>query len=538
MKNSLKNILTISASILFFTACDVERLPETNISDATFWRSESDLKTANNYLYTFLPDFNTDDNWSDDAFGLASNNISDGSRLAPATATADFNNQYLLIRAANNILEKGPKTGLAAATLDRYLAEAKFFRAWAYFNLLQRYGGVPLITKTLDDTSPELSAASATRDAVLDLIYADLDFASAKLPTATSLGTADYGRIAKTAALAFKARVALFEGTRAKFHKYGDAKKHLTLAYNAAKAVMDSKEHDLYTGPYFNLFQYEGEGRANKENVLVKQYGVSLTDRVVSQNYCRATLENGNKSPTKALVDSYLMVDGLPMDKSPLYKAPLLTTDVFVNRDTRLSDDVLKKGDSYIFTNPVFNVSSLVFAKTGFTFRKYWNIVDWNNQASFIDRNLIRYAEVLLIYAESKFELDEAITDADLNLTINRLRKRGGVAALTNDFAKTNGLNVRDEIRRERRVELAQEGFRYWDLIRWKTAEIELPKPILGNYFFKEFGTTVKVNVTKDNFIITQDASFRKFDPNRDYLWPLPINEIALNPSMKQNPGW
>jgi len=107
---------------------------------------------------------------------------------------------------------------------------------------------------------------------------------------------------------------------------------------------MDSKEHDLYTGPYFNLFQYEGEGRANKENVLVKQYGVSLTDRVVSQNYCRATLENGNKSPTKALVDSYLMVDGLPMDKSPLYKAPLLTTDVFVNRDTRLSDDVLKKG--------------------------------------------------------------------------------------------------------------------------------------------------------------------------------------------------
>jgi hypothetical protein len=151
---------------------------------------------------------------------------------------------------------------------------------------------------------------------------------------------------------------------------------------------------------------------------------------------------------------------------------------------------------------------------------------------------LIRYAEVLLIYAESKFELDDAITDADLNLTINRLRKRGGVAPLTNDFAKTNGLSVRDEIRRERRVELAQEGFRYWDLIRWKTAEIELPKPVLGNFFFKEFGTTVKVNLTKDNFIITQDASFRKFNPARDYLWPLPINEIALNPSMKQNPGW
>ncbi len=538
MKNSLKNILAISASVLFFTGCEVERLPETNISDATFWRSESDLKTANNYLYTFLPDFNTDDNWSDDAFGLASNSISDGSRLAPATATADFNNQYLLIRAANNILEKGPKTGIAAATLDRYLAEAKFFRAWAYFNLLQRYGGVPLITKTLTDDSAELTAGSASRDEVLTLIFADLDFAGAKLPTPTALGTADYGRIANTAALAFKARVALFEGTRAKFHNYGDSKKYLTIAVTASKAVMDSKQHDLYTGPYFNLFQYEGEGRANKENVLVKQYGVSLTDRVLSHTYCRSTLENGNKSPTKALVDSYLMKDGLPITKSPLYVQPVLSTDVFVNRDTRLSDDVLKKGDSYIFTNPVFNVSSLVFAKTGFTFRKYWNIVDWNNQASFIDRNLIRYAEVLLIYAEAKFELDGSISDADLNLTVNALRKRGGVTALTNAFATTNGLMMRDEIRRERRVELAQEGFRYWDLIRWKTAEIELPKPILGNFFFKEFGTTVKVNTTADNYIITQAASFRKFDAARDYLWPLPINEIALNPSMKQNPGW
>jgi hypothetical protein len=538
MKNSLKNILVISASVLFFTGCEVERLPETNISDATFWRSESDLKTANNYLYTFLPDFNTDDNWSDDAFGLASNSISDGSRLAPATAVTDFNNQYLLIRAANNILEKGPKTGIVAATLDRYLAEARFFRAWGYFNLLQRYGGVPLVTKTLTDDSPELSAASATRDEVLTLIMADLDFASAKLPTPTALGTADYGRIANTAALAFKARVALFEGTRAKFHNYGDSKKYLNMAVTASKAVMDSKQHDLYAGPYFNLYQYEGEGRANKENVMVKQYGVSLTDRVTSHSYCRSTLENGNKSPTKALVDAYLMKDGLPITKSPLYVKPVLSTDVFVNRDTRLSDDVLKKGDSYIFTNPVFNVSGLVFAKTGFTFRKYWNIIDWNNQASFIDRNLIRYAEVLLTYAEAKFELDGTISDADLNLTVNALRKRGGVAALTNAFATSNGLVMRDEIRRERRVELAQEGFRYWDLIRWKTAEIELPKPILGNFFFAEFGTTVKVNTTADNFIITQAASFRKFDPAKDYLWPLPINEIALNPNMKQNPGW
>jgi hypothetical protein len=98
---------------------------------------------------------------------------------------------------------------------------------------------------------------------------------------------------------------------------------------------------------------------------------------------------------------------------------------------------------------------------------------------------------------------------------------------------------MRDEIRRERRVELAQEGHRYWDIIRWKIAETELPKPVLGNFFFKtEFGTATTVNLTPDNFILVTPASFRKFDPAKDYLWPLPLNEISLNPNLKQNPGW
>ena len=146
---------------------------------------------------------------------------------------------------------------------------------------------------------------------------------------------------------------------------------------------------------------------------------------------------------------------------------------------------------------------------------------------------------MLLIFAEAPFEQTGALSDADLDLTINRLRARGGVAKLTNAFATANGLTLRDEIRRERRVELAQEGFRYWDLIRWKTAEIELVKPVLGNFYFKsEYPAGTTVNLTPDNYILVQAASFRKFDPNRDYLWPLPINEIALNPALKQNPNW
>lgn len=556
MKSLIKPALLALAILAGLPSCEVDRLPETAISDETFWRSESDLKTAANYLYTYLPGFGTftppgfsssfnitygtEDVWSDDAFGLTTSNISDGSRLAPATAS-DYNTAYLLIRAANNIIEKAPRALSTTSTsiVDRYVAEARFFRAWGYYSLVQKYGDVPLILKTLDDTSPELQAAATPRAQIYTQIYQDLDFAAQKLPTPTALGTADYGRISNTAALAFKARVALFEGTRSKYHNYGDSKTHLTLAIAAAKAVMDSKQHDLFTGGYFNLFQAAGEGRQNPENIIVHQYGVSVADRVTTHSYFRTTLENGNMNPTKSLADSYLMKDGLPITKSPLYVAPTKSTDVFVNRDTRMSDTFFKSGDTWIGTKQVFDIAQLVFNKTGFVFRKYSNLDDWVTQASLLDRVLLRYAEVLLTYAEATYELNGVISDADLDLTINRLRARGGVVKLTNAFATANGLSIRDEIRRERRVELAGEGFRYWDLIRWKTAETELPKPVLGNYYFQaEYGTSTSVNLTADNFILLQAASFRRFDPAKDYLWPLPINEIALNPALKQNSGW
>jgi starch-binding outer membrane protein, SusD/RagB family len=550
MKINIKISIAILVLLGTLSSCEVERLPETQISDETFWKSESDLKQAANYLYFLLPAFpattglttdirGPEDVWSDDAFGLQPNPISDGSRLAPAT-DVDYTSSYTWIRAANNIIEKSQRTSttIPIATLDRYVAEARFFRAFAYFQLLQRYGGVPLITKILEINSPELQAPAASREQVLDLIYSDLDFAAAKLPTFTTVGATDYGRIANSAALSFKARVALFEGTRAKFHNYGDANKHLDIAITASKAVINGKQHSLFND-YFRLFQAEGEGFANKENIIVRQYGNSNTDRVITHSYYRQTIELGNLNPTKSLVDAYLMKDGLPITKSPLYKAPDSTLKVFTDRDERLGATLFKRGDAYTSSTPLYTVAPLNFNKTGFTFRKYTNATDCLNNASSLDRILMRYAEVLLIYAEATFERNGSISDADLDLSINLLRARAKVAKLTNALVTTNALSMRDEIRRERRVELAQEGFRYWDILRWKTAEIELPKPVLGNFFFKsEFGTSVAANVNANNEIIVQAASFRKFDPDRDYLWAFPINELGLNPSLKQNPKW
>lgn len=539
-----KNITIIAALFLLATmttSCEVDRVPETSLSDPSFWSSENDLKLAANYFYSRLPTLPvTNDVWSDDAYGAGPNEISEGSRIPGATASS-YNDNYFTIRAANNMIEKSAKTlslGVAAERVNWYVGEAKYFRAWAYYQLLQRYGGVPLILKTLTESSPELQAAQAPREEIVSAIYADLDDAISKLRTATQLGAADYGRVSKTAALTLKAQVGLFEGTRSKFHGYGDPAKHLAIAKDASSKVMLSGEHSLFKN-YFQLLQYEGEGFANKENILVRQYGKSISESIMNHTAQR-TLETGAANPTKALADSYLMTDGLPITKSPLYVTPAKSIDVFKNRDPRMGDRFFKTGDAYIGSIPVFSIAPLSFVKTGFANRCYANITDWTNQRSYIDMPITRYAEVLLIYAEATYELSGSISDADLNLSINMLRQRASVnmPKLTNAFVTANGLDMRNEIRRERRVELALEGFRYWDLIRWKTAEIELPKDVLGNYFFAEFGTSVIPLLTPDNYIIAQKASVRKFNASRDYLWPFPVNEMALNPNLKQNPNW
>src|SRR5690606_28101482 len=117
--------------LLLMAACDVERIPETQISDASFWKSESDVRSAANYMYTFLPGFTRDEVWSDNAYGVQADQISDGTRLAPATAV-DYSAPYQLIRAANNIIEKVPPAPVEESVKIRYVAEARFFRAFAY----------------------------------------------------------------------------------------------------------------------------------------------------------------------------------------------------------------------------------------------------------------------------------------------------------------------------------------------------------------------------------------------------------------------
>jgi hypothetical protein len=534
-------ILCVAALVL--PGCDIDRPLEDAISDQSFWKKEDDLKMAANYLYTFLPGLpNFDDNWSDDGFASLPSDISSGTRIPPAT-DASYTQAYQVIRAANNILEKAPiarEHSVPDATVNLYLGEALFFRAWAYFDLFKKYGGVPLVLSIVGEKDPILTSKQASREEVIASIYKDLDEAASKLTTPTQRVGDQYGRATNTAALSLKSRVALFEGTRLKFHGGGDANTHLNLALDAARKVIQSNEHALNEN-YYNVFQPAGEGRSatNKENVFVKKYGVSVANNVTGFN-AGSIVNNGNNI-TKSLVDAYLMEDGLPTDKSPLYEEPKEHTEYFANRDPRMALTIFKKGDPYTISGN-YTFPALNFQNTGFTSRKFVNPSEIGNAStgnmSFIDRPLIRYAEVLLNFAEAQLELSGGLTDEQLDMSVNLLRRRAGIPDLTNAFVTEHGLNMREEIRRERRVELAVEGFRYWDIIRWKIAEEVLPRPILGSYFFKDGFGLAQPTLTEDDHILVQSAETRRFNVQKDYLWPFPVNELAKNPNLAQNPNW
>lgn len=549
-----KSIVALTAAVLFitcfFSACSIDRKPESLFPDEEFWNTEADLKGAANRLYQqLLPNWN--DVRADDARATTFNDISNGTRGIPATST-DWSGPYTIIFTANNILTKGGKANVSDAIKNRYFGEARFFRAYNFFQLLQKYGDVPLLLKLLDFGSPELYMPRTPRAQVIAQIYEDLDFAAAWLPSMAQLTAADYGRIIKSAALALKARVALYEGTRLKFHGGQEGwQQHLQKAVEAADNAM-KQGHTLFAD-YGSLFRLEGDGPVNKENIFVKVYGVSSTNPILTHNHS-SELSNGALAVTRNLIRMYLYSDGLPAFNTD-NNASAVRSSYFVpegnetsfntvleNRDPRLAQTV------YLYKEPSFDrpwIPEINQAgRTAYGTKK--GFYKENGQGSICtgDRILIRYAEVLLTYAEAKYELTEAISDEDLDKTINPLRTRAGLnVKLSNSFVNAHNLSMREEIRRERTVELALEGFRYDDLIRWKTAETVLPKALLGGKYIQSEWTTTKdpsvLTLNSDQVLVVEPANARTFKTNRDYLYPVPQNEINLsNNNVVQNPNW
>lgn len=546
-KNKRLYLLPVFLYILL-AACSIDRKPESILPDDDFWNTQTDLVNATNRLYQQLaPNWN--DTRSDESVAISINTVSNGTREVPATST-DWSDRYKEIFTANNILLKGQKANVADEIKNRYFGEARFFRAYAYLNLLQKYGDVPLLLKTLDYNSPELFMPRTPRAEVVKQIYEDLDFAASWLPTMAALPAAEYGRVTRSAAWALKARAALYEGTHLKFHGQNGWQEHLQAAVQAASNVM-GQGHSLYPD-YRNLFLSTADGPANKENIFVKVYGESVANPILTHSNPRA-LANGANAITRNQIRMYLYTDGLPAfntDNAPSsVKSPFFVPEqnetsyntILQNRDPRLTATVFLMGENSYGRPWIPSVS--IGGRTSYGVKKGYINADDLSQRSVADRLLIRYAEVLLIYAEATYELTGAVSDVDLNKTINLLRDRVGMPVkLTNAFVTANNLNMREEIRRERTVELALEGFRYDDLIRWKTAETVLPKELLGGKFVAAewVGTNPNtLNLNANSILIVEPSASRLFRAERDYLYPVPLNEIALSKNnVVQNPNW
>ncbi|MBS1664178.1 MAG: RagB/SusD family nutrient uptake outer membrane protein [Bacteroidetes bacterium] len=564
----------IPAVLIGWTGCtkQLDLSPDSQLSDNNFWKTTSDLSQACNYLYTFLNSLGTDDpsgyptpqqdNYSDKTFGDLSVGIGDGSWVAPATSN-EWTNYYKAIRAANNILQKSAGVTGDAAVINRYLGEARFFRAMSYFEMVKRFGDVPYINRTLTATDTLLYTARSPRQLVIDSIYADLDFAAANCPQPSSLTAAEYGRITRSAALAYKSRVALFEGTWDKFRGIATSTRNLQAAVDASNLVITEGKHNLYTSQgadsYYYEFQYDGGANGNpvqtvvgpqlnytyttnKENIMVRLYGQNQSNNIASHNFGRNYLDQAHIAPTRAMMDLYLYKDGLPQGKSAWDSSSMQTSSLteLRNRDPRINMSIY---NSTLITPTIGGLIPYT-AGTTYRFRKYWIVSDWTANISFVNFNILRYAEVLLNYAEAKYELNGSISDADLTLTVNALRNRatGGDATklplLTNAFVSANGLNMQTEIRRERSVELAFEGQAYWDILRWKTAETLIPTAVLGRKYFAAENPAGTAPNQSNGYVLLEAASFRKFDANKNYLWPVPTKERALNDKLSQNPGW
>lgn len=537
--------------LLFLVLAGCKKLdltPKDQVSDASFWKKPEDFQlAANDFYYGLQGASNYTDNNSDIAFGSGPNQVSNGSYLPVANSDL-WNTSYKYIRGVNYLLQKANESGLTTA-IDRWVGEALFFRAYNYWNLVRSFGGVPKIDKVLDVTSPELYTQRSSQAEIINFILADLDNAISKLPEQNQLTADESGRVTKGAALALKARAALYQGTWAKYHGQGDANTYLTTAISAAEAVVASAQYSLYSGMGANSYKYLFilQGDDSPEVILARRYYANR----ITHNWTRELWFNA-MVPTKNLADLYLATDGLPVTQSPLFQGYNTMTSEFQNRDPRMAMTFIVPGSAIFFeggimqpTYPGFSGSNAT--QTGYMLRKFLDeTLDAAQFRGQYDFKEFRYAEVLLILAEALYEKNGSISDADLNRTVNLTRSRAGMPALTNAHVTANGLNMLNEIRRERTVELAFEGFRRDDLRRWKLAETVLPQAIRGVKFagteyqtrYPDLQIGVDIQVDANGFIIAEPAGSRQFLP-RHYLDPLPLQQIQLSQgTLTQNTGW
>lgn len=511
------------------TACDLTVVPTDKYDQETFWLGDKTARAGLAGCYAVLTEQSLYGNaaplWEEAATPNAYNydNRQGWNSIALGTHTADqavFNGRwtaaYRGIGRCNALLDNIDRNTILARTeIDQMKLEARFLRALYYQVLVTYYKDVPLITTEAQIDQKDLPRTPY--EDVVNFIVTELNEIAVLLPLRYTNRT-DQGRPTRGAALALKARLLLFEASPLISTTNSPAK--WTAAANAAKAVMDLGVYGLYNN-YRNLFLVAAEN--GTESIFDVQY---IDEPNMGSSFDVTLRQFNNAAPIKNLIDSYWMIDGNPRSSSAYAgSAP------YEDMDPRFKMTIVYPGATFMGENVRADGNNVLFKtpQTGFTFKKY-SIYDASapisteqaqlgENRSEINYMILRYADILLMYAEAKNELGELTADVWDN-TIGAIRRRAGFSHANALSYPGNDPNVlRDHIRYERRIEFAGEGFYYNDIRRWKLAEAVMPGPIQ-----KHDGTN----------IIT-----RTFDANRDYWWPVSTTQTELNPNLRpNNPGW
>jgi len=559
----MKKIIFILTIIIFFTACEKDFLdiqPETEFTDDNFWTSESNLQAFAYGLYINFKGYGNGSFFggdhffsvnTDDVMALDDRTELDFPTTVPATSSGtDWNWAY--IRKANILIEGASKASVDEATKNKYIGIGRFFRAYMYWEKVRTYGDVPFYDKPIESTDEEaLYKARDSRVDVVNKIIEDLDFAIANLEDSP-----DKLHVTKWTALALKSRVCLAAGTTFKYHNVSGSNPNALLqaSYDASKTLMQSGMFSLHPS-YVELFASE-DLSTNPEVILLKKYNENMRHSIMSFIFHEPYF-----GFSYSAVSSFLMADGKPISyggsSHPAYTEwEFSTTDTLKTaftsyavhvgategRDSRMANIIDTTRLVFLFNKGIPMYSPVKYV----TYDLIKEQPTQGVQAT-TDAPIFRYGEVLLNYAEAAFELG-TISQGDLDNSINLLRARAGVADLTIGV----GFDADDrdptvdpllwEIRRERRVELMLEPFRKYDLIRWAK----------GPYYDKDdsyYGVKVTPAVkwesgitvlkTPDGYLYTQAESDRRTPWNdRKYLYPLPDDQLTLNPKLTQNPGW
>lgn len=572
--NKYISSLAVAAIALCMSSC-LDLDPKDQMADTNLWSKPGDFQSFANMMYGWTNSYNEivssagphGDKRSDLLCDKGGYNIySNGQNTVPAGSSLSDGNYktfYDHINRCNILLSRSENYSGNMADIAQAVGEAHFFRAYTYYELLTIYGDVIITDKELDTDSPLLHASRNNRLEVANFIIEDLKQAASHLGKFSEL---ELGRVSREAAWSFLSRVALYEASWQKFHNSNTAGAGTlyTEAINAAKEVMGKftlfYNEKLGTESYRYLFILEDAvcnpagvtKSANTEFILSRCY---TEQDPIGKNITKETFNNAQMA-TRKFADMFLCQDGLPIGKSKIYDDSNQTMSTeWENRDNRMSNILMRPHGTYWNNEPNtcrtswddgdrahaattdYKPSS---GGTGYYTHKYSaeRLVATNYES--YDYPVIRYAEVLLNYAEALYERDGRISNDDLAASVNLTRKRvnPNMPDLTNEFVNANGLNMREEIRRERSIELFNEGFRLDDLKRWKTAETEMPMDLCGITLTNEYAREWTLNtlpLNDKNQVIYETG--RKFG-KKNYLYPLPSDQIQLNPNLGQNPEW